>query len=111
MRLICTITENQHSNPYEFSYYLTSQGIENECEEIQENKSKLYRIWVLDEDLVDSALKHYEEYHSNPHDPRFRAHSEFAARKQEEKIAQENNETENANQPPRRGLLSPAPYG
>ncbi len=98
MRLICTInTAETDENPYEFSYYLTGQGIENECEELPNDTS---RIWVRDEDSVVKALSFYEQYKANPHDPRYRAQPE-TFKKEPELIAR----------PQKRRLLSPAPYG
>lgn len=111
MRLICTIpAEQTDQNPYEFSYFLTSQGVDNECEELP----KGCRIWVYDEDQVEKAQALYKEYQTNPHAPRYRAYNEAAIRIQEKKLLNENEEKKEE-QPkpvrPRRRILSPAPYG
>lgn len=110
MRLICTInTLETDENPYEFSYYLTSQGVDNECEELSYENC---RIWVYEEDQVDKALSLYEEYKAHPHDPRYRAHYEPAIRSQEQKLKKEmEEETQLTARIPRRRLLSSAPYG
>jgi len=111
MRLICTInTDQTDENPYEFSYYLTSQGVDNECEELSD---ETYRIWVYEEDLVDKSLALYEEYKANPHDPRYRAHYESAIRAEQDKLLKEQKEEEPQlmARPRKRRLLSPAPYG
>lgn len=95
MRLICTIyTDKSEENPDAFSYYLTNEGIVNECEEVSDHT---FRIWIKDEDQVDRALEFYEVYKSNPHDPRF-----FTKSQEEAPFTAI---------PRKRGLLSPSPYG
>ncbi len=59
MRLICTIPEKEGINPQAFSYYLTNQGIENSCEEAKEGGKTVFRLWIVDEDLVEQALETY----------------------------------------------------
>ncbi|MCC5832051.1 MAG: rhomboid family intramembrane serine protease [Chlamydiales bacterium] len=106
MRLICTInTFETDENPYEFSYYLTSQGVDNQCEELSDEN---YRIWVYEEDQVDKAHSFYQEYKTHPHDPRYRVRYETASRATHEQLE---DEPELKARPPRRRLLSPAPYG
>lgn len=108
MRLICTInTAQTDENPYEFSYFLTSQGINNECEEISNDETC---IWVYDEDLVDTAQALYEQYKSDPHHPRHREHHEAAIRAAEAEQTKEEEAPLRA-RPQRRRFLSPAPYG
>lgn len=114
MRLICTITDQGDENPYEFSYFLASEGVENQCEEVPNDGKCVCRIWVYEEDEVDKALKLYQEYQQNPKDPRFRARSPTADRLQKGKFASKAavEERENAATPVRRRrFLSPAPYG
>lgn len=110
MRLICTInTAETDENPYELSYYLTSQGVDNECEEVSD---EAYNIWVYEEDQVDKALSLYKEYKAHPHDPRYRAHYETAIRVQQERMNKEQEEKPQLTaRPPKRRILSPAPYG
>jgi GlpG protein len=113
MRLICTITDQQRENPYEFSYYLASQGIENECEEIPSEGSYIFRIWVYEEDFVEKAQEFYNQFKENPHDPRYRARHEFAVREQQKELNppnSENQESEPTTKRKRR-IFSPAPYG
>lgn len=118
MRLICTMeADSSDKNPYEFSYYLTSQGIENECEAMPPSESEppQFRIWVVDEDLVDKAQELYRAYLENPKDPRYREHYEAAIQAHQEKLLRESEEKpsndEKAPLPKKRRLLSPAPYG
>lgn len=113
MRLICTITDHEHENPYEFSYYLATQGIENECEEALAEEKKLFRIWVYEEDDVKRAEKYYALYQANPRDPRYRARYEAPIVSKEESpnstysLEEEREEVRSKS----RSLLSPAPYG
>jgi GlpG protein len=109
MRLICIITDKEHENPYEFSYYLTSQGIENECEAAADQSC---RIWVYEEDQMDKAQELYREFQANPTDPRYRAHYENAIRVQQAKFNQAQAvEGQPAKRSYTKRLLSPAPYG
>lgn len=104
MRLICTI-QDEKENPYAFAYYLSSQGIDCQCEEMDEG----VRVWVYDEDQIERAREIYEEFSQSPEDPRFHKHYEQAMR-----AAQQQAAAEAAPPPPRvrrRSLLSPAPYG
>ncbi len=104
MRLICTITATERENPSAFSYYLTSQGIKNECEESPQGKEQ-YRIWVYDEDQVEQAQALYREYQANPTDSRYqtkiRGHADRGAPASDEEQPV----------PRRRRILSPSPYG
>lgn len=116
MRLICTIPSDQtHENPFEFSYFLTTQKIANDCEEVipTDGSPPYHRIWIIDEDQVDAARLHYQEYHANPTDPKFRVHDQEAIRIQEQKLLEaENEKAEERPAPLRRNrALSPAPYG
>lgn len=99
MRLMCTMTAEQQ--PAEFSCYLASQGIENECEEFAEAGHTAYRIWIYDEDRVETAWKFYQTHEGNPHDPVYRLQTERIQKIEEEVTPP----------PKRRSLLSPAPYG
>lgn len=110
MRLICTIKEKQGENPYEFSYYLTAQGIENECEQIENAGKREFRIWVIDEDKVDSAQQIYQEYKENPKSSIYRSHNPAAMESQADKLNQLSG-SDSKQENPRRSLLSPAPYG
>ncbi len=118
MRLICTITDLNRETPLALSYYLTGQGIQNECEEVDgTNKDNpQFRIWVYDEDEIERAQALYREYQTNPHDPKYRAHYETNLRPQEESFPSEAKEI-SADDPDeiptvkRKALLSPAPYG
>ncbi len=97
MRLITTInTDTSNEDPLAFSAYLTSQGIRNECEPISESE---FHLWIYDEDLVSKALELYESYKANPADPRYKVtiHEEPAPQL--------------TARPPKKRLLSPAPYG
>lgn len=76
MRLITTLTDQHQA--YLLSHYLTRQGIENQLEVVTTTDwgSPDYgvassRIWIVDEDQVDRALKILEEFQENPTDPRF----------------------------------------
>ncbi|MCH9609398.1 MAG: Rhomboid protease GlpG [Chlamydiales bacterium] len=111
MRLICTIApERSDENPFEFSFFLAGQGIENECEEFSAETAPNYRIWVYDEDLVEKAEKIYTDYQKNPKDPNFRA--EFQKLTQAAEIEEEKVELTEVEAPKRRrGFLSAAPYG
>lgn len=113
MRLICTITDHDHENPYEFSYYLASQGIENECEEALSEGKKLFRIWVYEEDYVKRAEKYYAQYQANPRDPRYRARYEAPIVAKEESLSSIDSPDEEQTEvrSKTRSLLSPAPYG
>lgn len=107
MRLICSIpTTQSKENPYEFSYYLTSEGIENEAEEVSSEGETLVRIWVIDEDLFPKAQELYAQYSHDPHNPQF--HSPLKKSKESGILGEKREEL-----PPvrRRGLLSLAPYG
>lgn len=70
MRLVCTFgpqEQQENLNPYAFSHYLTSQGIENECEEvIVPEEMPLYRIWVKEEELVHKAIGLFASYRAHP---------------------------------------------
>ncbi|MFN0065099.1 MAG: rhomboid family intramembrane serine protease [Chlamydiales bacterium] len=119
MRLICTIVpEKSQENPFEFSYYLVSQGIANECEESQNQ----YLIWVVDEDQVDTALAQYKEYQNNPKHPKYSTHFEEvmqqkareAQKEQPEEdsaLGEEQQELNESSRAPRRRFLSSSPYG
>lgn len=110
MRLICTInTVETDENPLEFSHFLSSQGVDNECEEVSGNA---YRIWVYEEDQVEQALSLYKSYTTNPHDTRYRIQHDTAVRIQRESQSDEKEEeTQLRARPVRRRFLSPAPYG
>jgi GlpG protein len=109
MRLICTITDHKRENPYELSYYLTSLGIQNECEE----SAGGFHIWVYDEDRVEEAQTLYEKFKQNPEDPIYRAKYPSAIQHQENVLnpppAQLKSDDEKKTV--RRRFLSPAPYG
>jgi GlpG protein len=111
MRLICTITDQSKENPYEFSYFLASEGIENECEETRNPQGYIYRIWVYEEDDFDKSLELYKEYQKNPEDPRYRARSPTADRLQKGKFSQKTAAEQKEEVKPRRRFLSPSPYG
>ena len=121
MRLICTITDLARETPLAFSYYLTGQGIQNECEEAASTRKDQpsFHIWVYDEDEVERAQILYREYQANPHDVKYRSHYETHPRPKEAKDKELNPETTgiSASDPDgtpsvkRRPLLSPAPYG
>ncbi len=115
MRLICTISsESADENPYEFSYFLSTQKISNECEEVTPSDGSVpyHRIWIYDEDHVDQACQLYQEYHHNPKDSRFRIHDEETIRVQEQKVLEEEPEQANTATSLRRSrVFSPAPYG
>lgn len=102
MRLICTIQSNDE-NPFAFSYFLSGQGIQNQCEEKAPGS---YNIWVVDEDQVDLAIRLYDEFKKNPQDTKYHAHFE----KMLEETQKEPKEEE-SKEPPRRRFLSSAPYG
>lgn len=112
MRIICTISpEESGENPKEFSAYLATQGIQNECEEIQTGTSPHYRIWVYDEDLISQAQEYYQVYRKNPQDSRYKGLYENIAKTQNEQFFQESVEETDAPARKRRRILSPAPYG
>jgi len=111
MRLICTIKDKEHENPYEFSYFLSSEGIENECEEVSSDGGYACRIWVYEEDDFNKALELYKDYQQNPDDPRYRAHSLKADRLQKGKFSPKTLVEEKQDIKPPRRFLSTAPYG
>lgn len=112
MRLICTIIDQGRENPYEFSYYLTSQGIENDCEDVSgEQEKPASRIWVYDEDQFERAQQLYQDYHADPSNPRYRAHYEEAIRAHEKKLLKSEEQPKSERPPRPRRILSPAPYG
>ena len=105
MRLICTI-EAKAENPFAFSHYLLSEGIQNQCEEIGSGQ---YNIWVLDEDEVETASKLYSEFQQNPQDPKYT--EPLAQFQQSQEEEEEEEQTPPPPPPRRRGILSSAPYG
>lgn len=112
MRLICTIeTANPDDNPYGFSYYLASQGIENQCEEAIVEGKKVYNIWIFDEDLVDKGLEHYKTYLEHPQDPLYHVHSESMRDPTADPMIDEDPDEVKAPPKRRRSLLSSSPYG
>lgn len=111
MRLICTInTDSTDENPFEFSYFLTSQGIDNECENLSTTE---YHIWIYDEDEVNRAQALYADYKSNPHNPRYRVQYESAVQVERDKLLHQEStgDSELKARPPKRRFFSPAPYG
>lgn len=113
MRLICTInSKDSNENPYEFSYFLTTQKIANECDEEPCGHDSVYRIWIYDEDHVEKARAFYDHYRQNPNDPRFRIRDEEAILAQEQQLQQEDEKESVTPLPPqKRRLTSHAPYG
>lgn len=114
MRLICTISADQHDeNPLAFSYFLTSLGIANNCEEVflPDQKKVAYRIWVYEEDDLTRALALFAEYEKNPHDPRFHISFKNAPLSPAQKNAEEEEKREALEQ--KRGKHTPwlLPYG
>ncbi|MEZ5315011.1 MAG: rhomboid family intramembrane serine protease [Chlamydiales bacterium] len=102
MRLICTIKSNEtHEDPFVFSHYLISQGIDNECQKISDTT---YCIWVYEEDQIEKAQALYQAYHTQPDDPRYKMIVTDQKKKR-------HSETKLNVSSPRRHLLSPAPYG
>ncbi len=96
MRLICTIkTDASEENPYEFSYFLTEQGIENECEQVSAHE---FRIWSIEEDQMDDATELYESYRKDPKNSKY--HTPSLRQTIPLKML-----------PRKRAFLSPAPYG
>jgi GlpG protein len=109
MRLICTLYDKEREKAFAFAYYLASQGIENQCEEVIKKGEISYRIWIYDEDNLEKALALYQEYQANPEDPRYRTHSHAATRLQYEAIQGEEEEQGRGKKTPR--FLTNAPYG
>ena len=105
MRLICTIDpKDSQEDGIAFAYYLTSQGIENECQQILEEGRFQYRIWIYDEDAVTKATELYQIYKSSPQ----AACYVISSPPQQDK--------ETGGEPPpvmskKRSFLSAAPYG
>ncbi len=106
MRLLTTFTkaETETLNPFAFSYFLLTKGIENQCED---QGPESYRIWIVDEDQVGKAESYLEEYRSNPNDPKFKSNYETALRAAN--IIPPVDETTPTAQ--KRRFLSPSPYG
>ncbi len=104
MRLLCSITNQE--NAYAFSYYLTSQGLENTCDE--DEHDSLYRIWVRDEDKVEEAQRLYEHFKANPKDPIYHIRTMHKTARSDS--SQESAPKEEDGQKKRR-FLSAAPYG
>jgi len=104
MRIICTIAAKDQLNPYAFSSYLASQGIDNQLEELvsSEGTGHVYQIWVIDEDLIDQATDLFTTYKKDPHHPRYRV----APKQPEESFTQKP-----APQVKRRRFASPISYG
>ena len=114
MRLICTITDTKHENAMAFSYYLTSQGIENQCEEIEGEEPPHFRLWIYDEDDVEKAQELYRSYQANPLDPQFKAPTPSPRHVQNDPLSKFDPPTpEEQKETPKRSrrFLSPSPYG
>jgi GlpG protein len=111
MRLLCTITNTAHEDPFAFSYYLNGRGIENACERTYAEGKEVFLIWVIDEDDIEKAQTFYHHYQAHPLDPRYRVHHAYKPAIQQE---EEDTEIDDPT-PPRvikkRGILSPVPYG
>jgi len=106
MRLLCTIQPAiTKEDAITFSCYLASQGIENECQEVHEQNGLAYRIWIYDEDLVPKALELYTAYQHQPSDPKYKIAPSIDTTSDPVSVPPE------AVSPPRRSLLSLAPYG
>lgn len=58
---------NNHDEAAIICNYLTTHDIE--CQLLEEGES--FSIWILDDELLSKAKKIYEEFISNPSDPRF----------------------------------------
>ncbi len=71
MRLIGTFETEKEA--YSFYSLLLKEGIQNIYEPCAEEKTgaKQYRIWVYDEDDLESALDWLKRYKENPGDPKF----------------------------------------
>jgi len=76
MRLIATL--NDQHKAYQFSAFLMRQGIENQLELISNTDwgsadygTVTCRIWIYEEDQLDTALNFASEFQQNPNDPKF----------------------------------------
>ena len=78
MRLLGSIIDEGKAK--EFSYFLASEDIDNQCEEDEDGS---FNLWVVDEDLFDQALKFFEEFQAYPTDPRFFGHTPKAPKPKE----------------------------
>ena len=100
MRLLCTIDATK-GNPIAFSHFLTSEGIQNQCEEAHAGH---FNIWVIDEDEVERAQSLYTAFEEDP------SHHRYSVLLEQQPQQQSAEETP---PPPvrRRGLFSASPYG
>lgn len=71
MRLIGSFEQEQQA--YAFYSLLLKEGVENIYEPFFDEKSrqKHYRIWIYNEDDLESALDWLNRYKENPNDPQF----------------------------------------
>jgi GlpG protein len=71
MRLIGTFETEKEA--YSFYSFLLKEGIQNIYELAEEEKTgvKQYRIWVYDENDLETALEWLKRYRQNPIDPKF----------------------------------------
>lgn len=78
MRLISTLPNQEQA--YALSSYLHQQNIENQLEIITNSDwgnsdygTVTCRIWIVEEDQFEDAMKIAEEFQQNPQDPRFQS--------------------------------------
>ena len=80
MRLIGSIEENQQAE--NLVAFLLTEEIEAHVEE----ESGQFEIWIKDEDLIDRAVNEFNQFKSNPTDPKYASAIPKAREMQQEKI-------------------------
>lgn len=71
MRLVGVLPEEKLA--FQFSNFLTKEGIENHLEASQapEDKKISYAVWVIEEDQFEKAHQCFEEFQRDPQQPKF----------------------------------------
>ena len=83
MRLIGHLDSKTHAE--RFSAFLMTRGISSHCE-LEDTR---WELWIRDEDQIDEATGHLEEFRANPDAPQYRAAVDEAhrlAREKEKKL-------------------------
>lgn len=71
MRLLSHFTDEKLA--YQLHYFLLKEGIQNSYEVALNptDQTKIYHIWIIDEEDRQAALEWLKKYEQNPHDPQF----------------------------------------
>ena len=87
MRLIGHLDSKTHAE--RFSAFLMTRGISSHCE-LEDTR---WELWIRDEDQIEEATGHLEEFRANPDAPQYRAAVDEAhriAREKEKKLQEVN---------------------